>query len=74
VNPLASHWLRLGFFLLLSSPVVALLLAITTGVEFWVALALTLYTWAMVCVILALIATAGLVVRLLGWGIRALRR
>jgi hypothetical protein len=71
---MASHWLRLGFFLLLASPVVALLLAITTGVEFGVALALTLYTWAMVCVILAAIATAGLVVRLLGWGIRALRR
>jgi len=34
----------------------------------------TLYMWALVCVILALIALAGLVVRLLGRGLRAIRR
>lgn len=74
MNPLASHWLRLGFWLLVVAPVVALLVAGTAGVEFRVALILTLYMWAIVCVILALIAFGGLLMRLLQRGVRALRR
>jgi hypothetical protein len=74
VNPLASHWLRVGFFLFVASPLVAALVAITSGVDFVFTLIITLYIWALVCVILALVALGGLMVRLLGWGIRALRR
>lgn len=74
MNPLASHWLRVGFFLFVAAPLVALLVAVTADADFILALVITLYVWLLVCVILALIATAGLVVRLLGWGFRALRR
>ena len=74
MNPIASHWLRLAFWLFVASPFVALLVVLTNDVPFTFALAITLYMWALVCVILALIATVGLIVRLMGWGIRALRR
>jgi len=74
MNPVASHWLRLALWLLLASPIVGLVVWLTEGVDFTFALIITLYIWALVCVILALIALAGLVVRLVGWGVRALRR
>jgi hypothetical protein len=74
VNPFASHWFRLAGWLFLASPVVAVLVVLTAGADFTLALIVTLYIWALVCVILALIALAGLVFRLLGRGIRALRR
>jgi len=74
VNPLASHWFRLALLLLIAMPAVAFAVAATTGVEFGIAIALTLYMWAGVCVILAAIALVGLIVRLLGRGMRALRR
>jgi hypothetical protein len=74
VNPLASHWFRLAGWLFLISPVVALLVVLTADVPFTFALVITLYMWGLVCVILALIALAGLFVRLVGWGIRAIRR
>ena len=74
MNPLASHWLRVSFLLLIAMPVVAFLLALTTSVEMRFALALTLYAWVLVCVILAAIALVGLMARLVGRGMRALRR
>ena len=74
MNPLASHWFRLAGWLFLISPVVALLVVLTADVPFTFALVITLYMWGLVCVILALIALAGLFVRLVGWGIRAIRR
>jgi hypothetical protein len=74
VNPLASHWFRIGILLFVASPIVAVMVALTTGVDFGIAIAITLYMWAFVCVILALIALAGLLVRLLSRGVRALRR
>jgi hypothetical protein len=74
VNPLASHWLRLAGWLFIASPVVALAVALTQGVDFVFAMILTLYMWLLVCVILALIALAGLIRRALQWGFRALRR
>lgn len=74
MNPLQSHWLRLAVWLFVASPVVAFAVAFTQQVDFTFALILTLYMWALVSVILALIALAGLVLRLMHWGIRALRR
>lgn len=74
MNPFASHWLRLAVWLFVASPIVALLVFATTDVPFTFALVITFYMWAAVCVILALIAMVGLVARLLGWGVRALRR
>ena len=74
MNPLASHWLRLAAWLFIASPVVALAVALTQGIDFTFALILTLYMWLLVCVILALIALAGLALRALEWGLRALRR
>lgn len=74
MNPLASHWLRLAFWLLLASPVVGLVIWLTEDVDFMFALVITLYIWVFVCVILALIALVGLVVRFVGWGIREIRR
>jgi len=74
VNPLASHWFRLAGWLFLASPIVAVLVVLTTDAPFTMALAVTLYIWAFVSVILALIALGGLVVRLVGWGLRAFRR
>jgi hypothetical protein len=74
VNPLRSHWLRLTVWLFLLSPAVAFMVALTQGVGFKFALVLTLYMWALVCVILALIALAGLLMRAARWGIRGIRR
>jgi hypothetical protein len=74
VNPLASHWLRLAAWLFIASPVVALAVALTQEVDFGFAMILTLYMWLLVCVILALIALAGLILRAIHWGMRALRR
>ena len=74
MNPLASHWLRLAAGVLLACPMVALLIVATTDADFQTALGLTVYMWSLVCVILALIAAAGVIVRLLGKGLRALRR
>jgi hypothetical protein len=74
VNPLASHWLRLAVWLFIASPVVAFAVALTQQVSFTFALILTLYMWALVCVILALIALAGLILRAIHWGARAFRR
>src|SRR5206468_1771118 len=71
---LASHWFRVAVLLFIASPAVALLVVLTTSAGFTTAIALTLYMWALVCVILALIAFAGLIVRVLGRGLRALRR
>jgi Na+/H+-dicarboxylate symporter len=74
VNPLASHWLRMTFWLFAASPIVAFAIMLTTEAGFGLAIALTLYMWAIVCVILAMIAFAGLILRLIGRGMRALRR
>ena len=74
MNPFASHWLRLAAWLFVASPLVALAVALTQEVDFVFAMILTLYMWLLVCVILALIALAGLALRVLQWGIRALRR
>lgn len=74
MNPFASHWLRLAVWLFIASPMVAFAVALTQQVSFTFALILTLYMWAMVCVILALIALAGLIPRAIHWGARAFRR
>ena len=74
MNPLASHWLRLSVGLFVASPLVALAVMLTTDVGFTIAVILTLYMWAFVCVILALIALIGLAGRLFRRGLRALRR
>jgi hypothetical protein len=74
VNPLASHWLRMALWLFIASPIVALLVVLTTDVGFNIAIIFVMYMWAVVCVILALIAFAGLILRLIGRGMRALRR
>lgn len=74
MNPVATRWLRLSVFLLIAAPVVALAVSLTSDVEYMLAVALTLYAWLGVCVILALIAFAGVIVRLLGRGMRAIRR
>jgi hypothetical protein len=74
VNPLASHWLRLTLWLALATPVIALLAAWSTGAGFTLALYISVYVWAVVCAILALFAVIGLAARLVGRGIRALRR
>lgn len=74
MNPLHSHWLRLAIWLFVASPGVAFAIALTQDVDFKFALALTLYMWGLVCVILALIALAGLILRVMHWGVRALRR
>lgn len=74
MNPFASHWVRLAAWLFLASPIVAALVVLTTDASFTLALLVTLYIWGFVSVILALIALGGLLVRLVGWGVRALRR
>jgi hypothetical protein len=61
-------------WLFVASPVVALAITLTTDAPFTLALALTLYMWAFICAILALIALVGLATRLVGRGVRALRR
>lgn len=74
MNPLASHWLRMAVWLFVAAPVIALMVMFTSEAGFTIAIIFTLYMWALVCVILALIALIGLIVRLLGRGMRALRR
>jgi NADH:ubiquinone oxidoreductase subunit 6 (subunit J) len=74
MNPLASHWLRLSIWLLAASPILALLIGFSTDAPFRVALIITLYMWAVVCVILAFVALAGLGFRLMNRGWRAFRR
>ena len=74
MNPLASHWLRVAAWLFIASPLVALAVALTQEVDFVFAMILTLYMWLLVCVILALIALTGLILRAIRWGMRALRR
>ena len=74
MNPLASHWFRVSVTLFVLSPIVAGLVVYTTEADFGLAIAITLYMWALVCGILALIAFAALVLRAIGRGMRALRR
>lgn len=74
MNPLASHWLRLSVLLLLLAPAIAFAVALSGDIDFRVALVITLYVWALVCGILALVALAALFVRLVGRGMRAIRR
>jgi hypothetical protein len=74
MNPFGSHWLRLSVLLLIATPIIAFAAAATSDVDFTLAAIFTLYIWVFVCVILAGIALLGLVARLLGRGIRALRR
>jgi hypothetical protein len=74
INPLSSHWLRLSALLLIATPVIAFAVAFTSNVDYMIAAFFTVWVWVLVCVILALIALAGVVGRLLGRGIRALRR
>jgi hypothetical protein len=73
VNPLASHWLRLAVWLFLASPVVATTVAVTAHADFMLALSVTLSMWALVCVVLAMIALGGLLVRIATWAMRAIR-
>jgi hypothetical protein len=74
LNPLASHWFRIALWLFIASPIVAIAVVLATDASFTLALAVTLYMWAFVSVILALIALGGLLLRLVGWGVRAIRR
>jgi hypothetical protein len=74
MNPLASHWFRVSLTLLVVSPIVAGLVSFTTSADFRFAIAVTLYMWALVCGILALVAFAALVLRAISRGMRALRR
>lgn len=74
MNPVRSHWLRLAVWLFLASPIIAFAVAATTDVPFGFAIYLTFSMWVLVCVILALIALTGLIARLIGRGMRALRR
>ncbi len=74
MNPLSSHWLRVSVLLLLTTPIIAFAVAVTSDVDLGFAAFFTLYIWAGVCVILALVAFIGLAARLVGRGIRALRR
>jgi hypothetical protein len=75
VNPFSSHWLRLSALLLLVMPAVAFAVAASEGgIDYSLALFFTLYIWLGVCVILALIALAGVIGRLVNRGVRALRR
>lgn len=74
MNPLSSHWLRVSVLLLLTTPIIAFAVAVTSDVDLGFAAFFTLYIWAGVCVILALGAFIGLAARLVGRGIRALRR
>lgn len=74
MNPLASHWFRVSAGLFVASPLVALLVVLTTDAPFRLSLLITLYIWAFVCAILALIAFGGLALRLIGRGMRVIRR
>jgi hypothetical protein len=74
MNPLRAHWFRLALWLLVAAPIVALAVALSSGVDFAMSVTVTLYIWLLVSVILALIAFSGLIFRLLGRGVRAIRR
>jgi hypothetical protein len=74
MNPLHSHWVRVSMLLLLATPVVALAVTASTDADVRFTALITLYMWALVCGILAVVALGGLAVRLLGRGLRALRR
>jgi hypothetical protein len=60
--------------LLVAAPIVALAVALSSGVDFAMSVTVTLYIWLLVSVILALIALSGTIMRLLGRGVRAIRR
>ena len=75
MNPFSTHWLRVSVLLLLATPLVAFAVALSEGgIDYTLAVVFTLYIWAAVCVILALIALAGVIGRLVTRGIRAFRR
>jgi hypothetical protein len=74
VNPVRSHWIRRAALLFAASPIVAGAVALSTGIDFVTAIVLTLYMWALVSFILALIALAALLGRAIVRGARALRR
>ncbi|MBF6599608.1 MAG: hypothetical protein IVW36_03750 [Dehalococcoidia bacterium] len=74
MSPLASHWFRVSAGLFVASPLLAVLVVLTTGAPFRLSLLITLYIWALVCAILALVALSGLVLRLIGRGMRVIRR
>jgi hypothetical protein len=74
MNPLRAHWFRLTLWLLVAAPIIAIAVALSSGVEFGLAVSVTLYIWVLVSVILALIALSGTIMRLLGRGVRAIRR
>lgn len=74
MNPLRAHWFRMTLWLLIAAPLIALAVALSSGVDFAMAVSVTLYTWLLVSVILALIALSGLIMRLVGRGVRAIRR
>jgi len=73
LNPLASHWFRLAAWLFLASPLVAILVAFSAHADFMLALSVTLSMWALVCLVLAMIALGGLLVRIAAWAMRAIR-
>lgn len=73
MNPLRSHWFRLAAWLLLASPIVALLAALDAHADFRFVLSVTLSVWAVVCIVLALIALGGLLVRVGARLVRTLR-
>jgi hypothetical protein len=74
MNPFASHWLRLSLWLLVASPIVALVVVLIEGAPLAVVLIVTFWVWVVVCVILAAIALTGMVARLAHRGWRAFRR
>ncbi len=74
MNPFRSHWFRLAAWLLLASPIVALLAALNAHADFRLVLSVTLSVWVVVCLVLALIAFGGLLVRWAGWLVRTIRR
>lgn len=74
MNPFRSHWLRLSAMTFILTPLIAYGAAATSDVPWVFAGIFTLYIWAFVCVILALAALIALIGRLVGRGIRAIRR
>jgi hypothetical protein len=74
MNPFASHWLRLSLWLLVAIPLIAFAVATIEDVPLAAALVIAFWVWVVVCVILAAIALAGMVARLVHRGWRALRR
>ena len=73
MNPLASHWFRLAVWLFLASPIIATVVALRAHADFVLALNVTLSIWAFVCLVLAMIALAGLLLRITAWAMRAIR-